>query len=148
MSSPSRTGGRAYGSGKIARNLIWFQVHVLHNSTVSIPHHYHYTLNPNPAIQLLYCSITGRHSVSVGSSALENSIQSSRAAFSGLQTQQGLGLLVAGCSEVWVLEPLLVVVEFFGEPKNQDIICTSRREKIEMRKGLSVPTFPFRRAMN
>jgi hypothetical protein len=156
-------------------------------------------------MQLLYCSITGRHSVCAGSSALENSIQSSRAVFSGLQTQQGyntvvlvlepdlivslsafplfwegeggkkfdiclfitLGLLVAGCSEVWALELLLVVVvaaqiiegcvsvsqwneirgggwkwfdlQPFEEPKNQDIVCTEVETRVETREGLSVP---------
>lgn len=40
-------------------------------------------------MQALYCSIIGLHSDCAGSSDLEKSMQSSRAAFSVLHTQQG-----------------------------------------------------------
>lgn len=45
-------------------------------------------MKPKPAMQALYWSIIGLHSWA-GSSDLENSMQSSRAVFSALQTQQG-----------------------------------------------------------
>jgi hypothetical protein len=56
--------------------------------------------NPNPFIHSLYFPTRSPHA-SCGSFAVENSMHSSRAAFSSLQTQQGLGL------EVFVSEGLL-----------------------------------------
>ena len=50
--------------------------------------------NPYPAIQTLYLSTSSRHPA-CGSAPVENSMHSSRAAFSSLQTQQGLGAGVA-----------------------------------------------------
>jgi len=53
-------------------------------------------LKPNPSIQLLYCSIVDWQSF-CGSAALENNMQSSRFAFSSLQTQQGCIPLSVNC---------------------------------------------------
>lgn len=55
-----------------------------------LPRFSHPILNPNPAIQVRYLSTMVAHS-SAGCSLLENSMHSSRAAFSSLQTQHGWG---------------------------------------------------------
>lgn len=55
-------------------------------------------LKPNPAIHVLYRSTVDWQSFR-GSGAFENSMHSSRLAFSSLHTQQGFGL--AAASELW-----------------------------------------------
>ena len=50
--------------------------------------HFIQMLNPNPDMQLLYRPTSVSHSL-IGSSLLEKSMHSSRAAFSSLHTQQG-----------------------------------------------------------
>jgi hypothetical protein len=59
-----------------------------------LPSHLQAKSNPNPFIQLLYLPTKSIHA-SCGSFDVENSMHSSRAAFSSLHTQQGLGFVVA-----------------------------------------------------
>jgi hypothetical protein len=62
-------------------------------TTTRMPCHAH-ILNPNPAIQLLYCPTSVAHSFA-GSSLELNSMHSSRAAFSSVHTQQGFTFCAA-----------------------------------------------------
>jgi len=59
------------------------------------------TANPNPRIQSRYRSTMPTHSPLSGSAPEENSIHSSRAAFSSLQTQHGCGGGGVSVGGVW-----------------------------------------------
>jgi hypothetical protein len=66
----------------------------LQTTSLLIPTNLYAKSNPNPFIQLLYLLTKSPHAA-WGSLAVENNMHSSRAAFSSLHTQQGLGFAVA-----------------------------------------------------
>ena len=65
--------------------------------------------NPKPFIQLLYLLTKSPHAA-WGSLAVENSMHSSRAAFSSLQTQQGLGFAALAAASAGLLEAARLLI--------------------------------------